>query len=295
MPSPTQESENWRGILWAMLSVLGASAMAVSVRGASLGLDTRLIVGYRLFFTLIILGLTLFLIPHLRSKIRFNHPRAHLIRGFLMACSIHFGFYTLSVVPLAAAAILFATAPIFATIFSVILGRETIGPRRTIAIVVGFLGTIIVMRPSSELIDINMIYGIASSIFFGFALVMSRNLARTDGPISTLISTTAIGLIITIPLAAPVFEITTDLTLILWISVLIIFGILRQYADIQAYRYAQAAVIAPISYFRMVLIGVMAFFFFEEIPILTTYIGAFIVIASTIYITNRERIAKNLN
>jgi len=45
----------------------------------------------------------------------------------------------------------------------------------------------------------------------------------------------------------------------------------------------------------MVLIGVMAFFFFEEIPILTTYIGAFIVIASTIYITNRERIAKNLN
>ena len=295
MPSPTQESENWRGILWAMLSVLGASAMAVSVRGASLGLDTRLIVGYRLFFTLIILGLTLFLIPHLRSEIRFNHPRAHLIRGFLMACSIHFGFYTLSVVPLAAAAILFATAPIFATIFSVILGRETIGPRRTIAIVVGFLGTIIVMRPSSELIDINMIYGITSSIFFGFALVMSRNLARTDGPISTLISTTAIGLIITIPLAAPVFEITTDLTLILWISVLIIFGILRQYADIQAYRYAQAAVIAPISYFRMVLIGVMAFFFFEEIPILTTYIGAFIVIASTIYITNRERIAKNLN
>jgi drug/metabolite transporter (DMT)-like permease len=278
-----------------MLSVLGASAMAVSVRGASLGLDTRLIVGYRLFFTLIILGLTLFLIPHLRSEIRFNHPRAHLIRGFLMACSIHFGFYTLSVVPLAAAAILFATAPIFATIFSVILGRETIGPRRTIAIVVGFLGTIIVMRPSSELIDINMIYGIASSIFFGFALVMSRNLARTDGPISTLISSTAIGLIITIPLAAPVFEITTDLTLILWISVLIIFGILRQYADIQAYRYAQAAVIAPISYFRMVLIGVMAFFFFEEIPILTTYIGAFIVIASTIYITNRERIAKNLN
>lgn len=120
---------------------------------------------------------------------------------------------------------------------------------------------------------------------------MSRNLARTDGPISTLISTTTIGLIITIPLAAPVFEITTDLTLILWISVLIIFGILRQYADIQAYRYAQAAVIAPISYFRMVLIGVMAFSF-EEIPILTTYIGAFIVIASTIYITNRERIAK---
>jgi len=49
-----QGAENWRGILWAMLSVIGASAMAISVRGASLGLDTKLIVGYRLFFTLIL-------------------------------------------------------------------------------------------------------------------------------------------------------------------------------------------------------------------------------------------------
>jgi|TARA_B100001059_G_scaffold132862_1_gene132946 drug/metabolite transporter (DMT)-like permease len=288
-----QEAENWRGILWAMLSVIGASAMAISVRGASLGLDTRLLVGYRLFFTLILIGILILIVPRLRSKVHFKQPRAHLIRGILMAFSVHLGFYTLSIVPLAAAAILFATAPIFATIISVAMGRETIGIRRTLAILVGFIGTIIVMRPSSEIIDTNMIYGIGSSIFFSFSLVMSRNLARTDGPLSTLISTSAIGLIVTIPLAAPVFEITTDTNIILWTLVLIIFGILRQYSDIQAYTYAQAAVIAPISYFRVVLIGLMAYLFFNEIPVVTTYIGATIIIAATIYITNRERLAKN--
>jgi len=288
-----QEAENWRGILWAMLSVIGASAMAISVRGASLGLDTRLLVGYRLFFTLILIGILILIVPRLRSKVHFKQPRAHLIRGILMAFSVHLGFYTLSIVPLAAAAILFATAPIFATIISVAMGRETIGIRRTLAILVGFIGTIIVMRPSSEIIDTNMIYGIGSSIFFSFSLVMSRNLARTDGPLSTLISTSAIGLIVTIPLAAPVFEITTDTNIILWTLVLIIFGILRQYSDIQAYTYAQAAVIAPISYFRVVLIGLMAYLFFNEIPAVTTYIGATIIIAATIYITNRERLAKN--
>ena len=288
MPENNQETENWRGILWAMLSVLGASAMAVSVRGASLGLDTKLIVGYRLFFTLIFIGLLILIVPRLRSEIRFNQPRAHL-----MAFSIHLGFYTLSIVPLAAAAILFATAPIFATIISVLLGRETIGFRRTLAILVGFIGTIIVMRPSSELIDTNMIYGIGSSIFFGFSLVMSRNLARTDGPLSTLISTSVIGLVITLPLAAPAFEVTTDITIILWTLILILFGILRQYSDIQAYRYAQAAVIAPISYIRVVLIGLMAYLFFNETPAVSTYIGAAIIIAATIYITNRERLAKN--
>jgi len=288
-----QEAENWRGILWAMLSVIGASAMAISVRGASLGLDTRLLVGYRLFFTLILIGILILIVPSLRSKVHFKQPRAHLIRGILMAFSVHLGFYTLSIVPLAAAAILFATAPIFATIISVAMGRETIGIRRTLAILVGFIGTIIVMRPSSEIIDTNMIYGIGSSIFFSFSLVMSRNLARTDGPLSTLISTSAIGLIVTIPLAAPVFEITTDTNIILWTLVLIIFGILRQYSDIQAYTYAQAAVIAPISYFRVVLIGLMAYLFFNEIPVVTTYIGATIIIAATIYITNRERLAKN--
>lgn len=85
MPENNQETENWRGILWAMLSVLGASAMAVSVRGASLGLDTKLIVGYRLFFTLIFIGLLILIVPRLRSEIRFNQPRAHLVRGILMA------------------------------------------------------------------------------------------------------------------------------------------------------------------------------------------------------------------
>ncbi|MDC0505821.1 DMT family transporter [Amylibacter sp.] len=293
MTEQNQEAENWRGILWAMLSVIGASAMAISVRGASLGLDTRLLVGYRLFFTLILIGILILIVPRLRTKVHFKQPRAHLIRGILMAFSVHLGFYTLSIVPLAAAAILFATAPIFATIISVAMGRETIGIRRTLAILVGFIGTIIVMRPSSEIIDTNMIYGIGSSIFFSFSLVMSRNLARTDGPLSTLISTSAIGLIVTIPLAAPVFEITTDTNIILWTLVLIIFGILRQYSDIQAYTYAQAAVIAPISYFRVVLIGLMAYLFFNEIPVVTTYIGATIIIAATIYITNRERLAKN--
>ena len=293
MTEQNQEAENWRGILWAMLSVIGASAMAISVRGASLGLDTRLLVGYRLFFTLILIGILILIVPRLRSKVHFKQPCAHLIRGVLMAFSVHLGFYTLSIVPLAAAAILFATAPIFATIISVAMGREAIGIRRTLAILVGFIGTIIVMRPSSDIIDTNMIYGIGSSIFFSFSLVMSRNLARTDGPLSTLISTSAIGLIVTIPLAAPVFEITTDTNIILWTLVLIIFGILRQYSDIQAYTYAQAAVIAPISYFRVVLIGLMAYLFFNEIPVVTTYIGATIIIAATIYITNRERLAKN--
>ena len=295
MIEKNQEAENWRGILWAMLSVLGASAMAISVRGASLGLDTKLIVGYRLFFTLLLIGIIILIIPRLRSSVHFNQPRAHLIRGILMAFSVHLGFYTLSIVPLAAAAILFATAPIFATIISVAMGRETIGIRRTLAILVGFIGTIIVMRPSSEMIDTNMIYGIGSSIFFSFSLVMSRNLARTDGPLSTLISTSAIGLIVTIPLAAPVFEITTDANILFWTLILIIFGILRQFSDIQAYNYAQAAVIAPISYFRVILIGLMAYLFFDEIPVLTTYIGATIIIAATIYITNRERLVRKLN
>ena len=295
MIEKNQGAENWRGILWAMLSVIGASAMAISVRGASLGLDTKLIVGYRLFFTLILIGIIILVFPRLRSKVHFNQPRAHFIRGILMAFSVHLGFYTLSIVPLAAAAILFATAPIFATLISVAMGRETIGIRRTLAILVGFIGTIIVMRPSSEMIDTNMIYGIGSSIFFSFSLVMSRNLARTDGPLSTLISTSAIGLIITIPLAAPVFEITTDANILLWTLVLIIFGILRQFSDIQAYNYAQAAVIAPISYFRVILIGLMAYLFFDELPVITTYIGATIIIAATIYITNRERLARKLN
>ena len=85
MIEKNQGAENWRGILWAMLSVIGASAMAISVRGASLGLDTRLIVGYWLFFTFLLIVIIILIIPRLRSKVHLNKQSAHLIRGILMS------------------------------------------------------------------------------------------------------------------------------------------------------------------------------------------------------------------
>ena len=292
MATPDQTNDNWRGILWALVAVFGASALSICVRSASLSMDTRLIVGYRSFLTFAFLIIVILLIPRLRKQIRFSQPRAHIIRGFLMAASVQFGFYTLAVVPLAAAAILFALAPIFATLFSVMLGRETIGTRRIAAIVVGFIGAIIVIRPSGEGIDFNMIYGVASSICFGMSLVMSRNLARIDGVFSTVLSTSFFALLVAIPLAAPVFALPTDWSIMTWIIALILFGLLRQIADIRSYQFAQAAVLPPIAYLRLVIIGVAAYFLFSEIPTTNTYIGALIIISATLYITNRERIAK---
>jgi len=295
MTEPTQASENWRGILWAMSSVVAASIMSVAVRGASLGMDSRVLVGYRAFISLVILLVAAAMLPKLRKQIRFSQPRAHIIRGLLMAGSVQMGFYTLSVVPLAAAAILFATAPIFATIFNVLLGRETIGPRRIGAIVVGFIGTLIVIRPGSDAVDLNMIFGLGSSVMFGFALVMSRNLARVDGAFSTIISSMFFTLLLAIPLGAAHFTIPTDFSVLMWLNILVIFGILRQLADVQAYHFAQSAVLTPISYLRVVGIGLLAFVIFNEVPATTTYIGAIIIIASTLYITNRERLAKQSN
>ncbi|GLQ36364.1 S-adenosylmethionine uptake transporter [Amylibacter marinus] len=288
-PENADANENWRGILWAMGSVVGASAMAISVRGASFGLDSRVIVAYRGFFSLLILLILLMALPYLRTQVRFSRPWAHILRGSCMCASVNLGFFALSLVPLAAAAVLFATAPIFATIFSVLLGRERVGPRRVGAIAVGFLGAIVVINPGAEVFDTNMLFAIGSSVFFGVALVMGRRLGREDGPMSTLISTTVMTLLLTLPFASSNFGLPTNLSVVFWLAVLVVFGLFRQLADIQAYRYAQAAVIAPISYVRMVLIGIAAYFLFQEVPSLNTYAGGAIIIAATIYITNRER------
>ena len=87
----------------------------------------------------------------------------------------------------------------------------------------------------------------------------------------------------------PVWAWPTGFTVWFWLWVLIITGLLRQFADIQAYTFAEASVLTPIFYLRLIFIAIGAYLLFAEVPRINTWIGAGIVIASTLYMTYRER------
>jgi drug/metabolite transporter (DMT)-like permease len=166
-------------------------------------------------------------------------------------------------------------------------------PHRISAIVGGFAGVLIILRPGFDALELGLVTAIGSSMTFATALTMSRNLSNADGPISTYFSSVVIMVIVSIPIAAPAMTIPS--LNITWIAVLtlVITSTTRGISDIEAYRHADAALLTPITYLRIVLIGLAAFFFFDETPDIPTLLGATVIITATLYIAKRERNLKN--
>ncbi len=293
LPIPrASERDNRRGMIWIAISVIAASGMTIAARQLSLEFDSRLIVLYRSAVTMLLLVPLLILISPLRKQLRFSRPWLHILRGSCIGVSTHLGFYTIASIPLATATVLMFTAPVFATLMSIFFHGEKIGPRRIIAIAIGFVGALVILRPGVGSIEFGMLTALGSSLLFAAALSMSRGLAEADGPLSAFFSSTALTALISIPLAAPIWQTPTSSSAWVVIAILIVTGATRNIADIQAYRHAEAAVLAPIIYLRLVLIGAAAYFLFGEVPDQQTLIGAAIIIGATLYVARREAALK---
>ncbi|MEL6236084.1 MAG: DMT family transporter [Pseudomonadota bacterium] len=281
--------DNLRGAAWMLFSALMASGMLLTVREATAGLDSRMVVFLRSALTLVLL---LAAFPMLRGGLRISSPRLHLLRGLLISVSLIMGFFAVSKLPIAVAVTLFLTAPIFATILAGPLQGERVGPRRWAAVAVGFVGTLIILRPGAALPDLAMLSALGSAMTFALALSLSRNLANADGAFSTFLTATAISVAVTLPVALPVWSLPQ--TGWIWAAVLgvVVFGGARGLADIQAYRHGEAAVIGPITYLRLVILGVAGYVLYAETPDAGTLLGAAIIVGAAIYIAQREALLR---
>lgn len=285
---PSQEADNLRGMVWMGVSVLGASLMAIAVRGASLEISSSMIVFFRGTIVLAFLAAALAVSPRARRQMRFSQPWLHALRGSLIGLATVMGYYTLSSIPLATGTVLMFTAPIFATLINVFLHGERVGPRRISAMAVGFVGAIIILRPDVGVVELGMVTAIGSSVCFALALSLSRNLTRADGAVSTFASSAFFMALVSLPLAARDFQMPTLNWTWIAISAVIVSGVVRSYADIMAYHLAEAAILAPLTYSRLIFIGAGAYLAFGEVPDTTTLVGAAIIIGSTLYIAQRQ-------
>jgi len=293
LPIPrAPERDNRLGMIWIMISVIGASAMAIAARQLTLEFDFRLIVVYRSGITVLALVPLLILITPLRKQLRFSRPWLHVMRGICIGVATQLGFYTFASIPLSTATVLMFTAPVFATLMSIVFHGEKVGPRRSVAIGLGFCGALVILRPGMGTMELGMLAALGNSLLFAAALTMSRGLAEADGPLSTFFSSSIVITIIAIPISLPVWRLPTTSSAWIVIAILIITGAVRNIADIQAYRHAESAVLTPLIYLRLVFIGAAAYLIFGEVPDQQTLLGAIIIISATLYVARRESLAK---
>jgi drug/metabolite transporter (DMT)-like permease len=215
-------------------------------------------------------------------------PKLQIFRGLTLFFANILFFYSISVISMAKALTLAFVAPLITTALSPILLDEKVGVRRWSAVIVGFIGSLVVIRPG--FIDFNLasIGALGTGIFYGIYLVITRKLHTSDTPLLTLLFTGVVGLIVA-SLFVPFVWI--NLTVSQWslLALMGIFACLGHFFLILSLKYADASKLAPFGYFEIVTNLLLGHHFFGDFPNYWTWIGLSIIISSGVYIYFRER------
>ena len=219
-----------------------------------------------------------------------KQPKFQFLRITTNSVAMLCFFYGITTTPLAQLTTLGFTVPIFATILAVIFMGEKIRIRRTSALIIGFIGTVIVMRPDIS-IEFGALLIIFSSFLWSVCLIFIKKLTQTDSPI-TISFYFGIGMIpATFAIALPVFEMI-DLRQFIILVFIAITGTLAQTLMNSALKKGELALLLPFDFLRLIWSVLIGYALFAEEPQITLWIGGFLIIGSTSYIAWREAVLK---
>ncbi len=223
------------------------------------------------------------------AVLRTSTPFLQMSRGALAASSATLFIVAVSFVPLADAVAISFVAPFFVTMLGALILREPVGIRRWSAITVGFVGTLIVIRPGLGVIHPAALLLLLAALLFALRQILSRMLSGGDRTETTVAYTALTGsLLLTIPL--PFFwqwpQSWLELALLCGIGTLAAAG---EFLIIRALEVGQAVVVAPMQYSMMIWGTFYGYIVFGQFPDFWTWIGAAIIVASGIYTFYRER------
>ena len=176
--SPVVRSANLRAAAWLLGSILLATVMTGSIREASAELPTPMLAFLRTAFGLVMVIPFLFRGQTGTGELRFSLWKHHLARGLLIVVALNAGFFAISRLPLATATILFFLAPVFTTVLAGPILSEQVGPRRWAAVLAGFAGALIILRPDETQIDPAMISAVVSAAAFSMVLLLGKRACR---------------------------------------------------------------------------------------------------------------------
>jgi len=268
---------------WVMLPIMDGFAKYLSTT-----IPILQITWSRYFFTVI------FVLPIMLIFFRKNfkwteQPKLQLFRGLLLFCANILFFYSISVISLSKALTLAFVAPLIVTILSPMVLGEKVGIRRWAAVITGFIGSLIVLRPGFVEINAASIAALGTGFLYGIYLIVTRKLHNSDHPLLTLLITGVVGAIIGSVIMPALW---VQPTISDWYMMLAIgfFASIGHLLLILSLRYADASKLAPFGYFEIITNIIIGYFFFNHFPDSWTFIGLFVIISSGIYIFRRESI-----
>ena len=275
------------GILWMCTAAFGSSSMNGMIREASADIHAFEIAFFRNIFGLLALA-PMLLRAGLRTTFRSSRPGLHVLRGLLNAVAMLTFFYAVTVTPLATVAALGFTAPLFAALLAVPFLGERPGWRRWTGLVVGFIGALIIIRPGLADVSLGTLMVLLSSLAWAGALIIIKILAKTDTSLTITIFA-ALFLTPITGIAALFFWTTPAATTWLWLIGIGIFGSLTQWSIAQAFHEADATVVLPFDFTKLLWASAIGYVVFNEVPDPLALLGGGIILTSVTYVAYRER------
>lgn len=285
MPSPSHTANNnLRGIGFILLACLSMTASAVLIKtvGKSLGsFETVLI---RCCFTLLII-----LITNARGGLSFlKTPRPGLItlRSLILSVVILGNFYAIVHLPLVQVTALQFTKPLFLVVLAALFLEETVRIPRTLATLIGFMGILIILRPTQDIHPVQLLVLVAA---LGMALiaVLTKKLTK-DHSSATLLFYGNLAVVIICLWPSISHWQKPELIELAFIAGLGLSAYIGQLCMIQAYRHGEVTVVTPFEYIRIIFIALAGLIIFGEVPDSWTISGAVVICASTLFIAYRQ-------
>ena len=276
-----------------LLSLLGTGTAAIMVSGIKLlsqDLNPFIIAFYRCLFGVIIM--LPFMIYNYPEAWKTHNIKLQFVRSAINVYSMISWFTAIGTLQLEKAAAIGFTTPLFTTILAIIFLGEVIRIQRITALIVGFIGILVVIRPGYIPFESGALWLLSAAITFSIVIIIVKKLTEKDSSLTTAFYQMAFMVPPTFFIALFFWESININQFLLFIFVAIA-GFITQFSFAQCLKMAETTVIMPIQFTKIIWLSLIGYFFFMEVPDIWTWIGASIIFSSILFIAYREAINKN--
>jgi drug/metabolite transporter (DMT)-like permease len=260
-------------------AVAALTAMAVAGRELSAELSTFQILFFR---SLIGLGVIAALVHRAGWKrIKTHRFGTHAIRNIAHFAGQYGWFYAIALIPLTEVFAIEFTTPLWTALFAAVLLGERLTPMRMLGTALGFIGTLVILRPGVDALSIGALSALGAAFAYAFAHTMTKRLSSSESPLAILFYMTALQLPLGLIPALAKGWVWPSTHAWPWVLVVSLCGLIGHYCLARAFRLGDASVVVPIDFVRLPLVAFVGYLLYREPIDPLVMIGAAIVVIGT--------------
>lgn len=278
-------SNVYQAIFWANLSSIASAIMVNIVRHVSVEINVAEIIFLRnIFAFLMFLPIVIYVKP---QTFKTEKIKLHMLRSVTGVIAMMAFFYSISKMNLSLVTAISFTAPLFMAIISYFFLNDKFGKHRTISLLIGFVGALIVIRPGFSGYNEYSLIVVFAAVFWAFSGVLIKKLSNTDSPLSITFYMTMFMIIFSGPIAWYFWQTPTYENLF-WIFLIAAASNILQFSLAKSLSLVDMSVMLPVDFTRLIYTSIIAYFIFGEVMDIPAFIGSVVIINSAVYTAYRQ-------